>query len=141
MNNARNEVTIDLAGEKIILRPTFENIAAMESNLGGISYLGWKFSRGAKLDSNGNPVMDYGQAAKNLPSMSEIAQIIYYNQAATKADDPTLKKYSLEEVFNLVVRTGQAKVVAPITMFITKLLAGDKLNPVDDITDEEKKSI
>lgn len=139
MNSARNELIIKLGGEDILLRPTFENVSSMESNLGGVAYLGWKFSRGAVKDING--VMDTTKAIKSLPSMSEVAQIIYYNQAAVKSDDPTQKKYSLEEIWDRLLKNGAGgTVVRDVTMYLAKLTAGDKINTIDDMTDAEKKS-
>lgn len=133
-------MVIKIGGEEILLRPTFENIAAMESNVGGVSYLGWKFSRNVTKDANGKFNTDVGQLAKNLPSMSECAKIIYYNQASTKQDDPNQKKYSLDEIWDKVLASGSSAVIGSITIYITKLLAGDKLNSIDTLPDAEKKS-
>ncbi len=143
MNNARNELTIKLGGEEILLRPTFENIAAMESNLGGVNYLGWKYSRGLKKNESGGidaASIASHEAIKSLPPMSEIAQIIYYNQAARKQDDPTQRKYSLNEIWERLLITGSASLVRTITVYLAKLTAGDKLNAIEDMSDEEKKS-
>src|SRR5690606_7558027 len=109
MNSARNELIVKLGGEEILLRPTFENISSMESNLGGVAYLGWKFSRGVVIGKDGKPDLSGGnteRAVKSLPSMNEVAQIIYYNQAAVKPEDPTQKKYSLEEIWEKMLKNG-----------------------------------
>lgn len=143
MNNARNEMVIKLAGEDILLRPTFENIAAMEANVGGVNYLGWKYSRGIRTKENGEADLASlvsETAIKSLPSMSETAQIIYYNQAATKPEDPTLRKYSLEEIWEKLLKNGVGGVTRQVTIYLARLTAGDRLSVVDDLTDAEKKS-
>lgn len=134
---------IKLAGEDILLRPTFENIAAMEANVGGVSYLGWKYSRGIRTNVKGEVdhlSMVSESAIKSLPSMSEVAQIIYYNQAASKPDDPTQRKFSLEEIWEKLLKNGAGGITRTITIYLARLTAGDRLSIVDDLTEEEKKS-
>jgi len=143
MNSARNEMIVKLAGEEILLRPTFENIAAMEANVGGVSYLGWKYSRGIRTNASGEvdtTSLVSDMAIKSLPSMSEVAQIIYYNQAASKPDDPTQRKYSLEEIWDKMLKNGAGGITRTITIYLARLTAGDRLSVVDDLTDAEKKS-
>lgn len=139
MNKARNELVIKVGGKEILLRPTFENIAAMETNLGSVAYLGWKYSRGVTMQ-NGKAVTT-NEAIKSIPSMTEVAQIIYYNQASTKPEDSSLKKYSLEEIWDMMLKNGAAgEIVRSIVMYLAQLTAGDKINTVDDLSQEEKKS-
>lgn len=143
MNSARNEIVIKLAGEDILLRPTFENIAAMEANVGGVSYLGWKYSRGVRVKENGEADLASlvsETAIKSLPSMSEVAQIIYYNQAATKPEDSTLRKYSLEEIWDKLLKNGIGTITRQVTIYLARLTAGDRLSVVEDLSEEEKKS-
>ena len=126
-NKFRNELEIELAGEKLLLRPTFENIAAMETKLGGLAYLAWKFSRG-------------GRDPKFLPSLTECAEIIYLNQAANNPTDPTKKKFSMEEIWEKVQAEGLG-VIKPITIFLGRISAGNKMAPqVDELTEGQKKS-
>jgi len=123
-NKFRNEMEIELAGEKILLRPTFENVASLESMAGSLAYLGWKFSRGL---SDG----------KNMPGLTDFAQIIYHCQAATKSGDPTRKQYSLEEIWDKVQQAGVI-LLRPLTEFIARVTAGDRT--VNELSERQKKS-
>lgn len=114
-NKFKNEMEITLAGEVILLRPTFENLAAMESKLGGVAYLAYKFGQGIDIET-GN--IDQLKSAKAMPSMTETAQIIFYNQAE--------KKYSLEEIYDLCLDEG-VRVCAKAVLFLVKMTAGNKL--------------
>lgn len=127
-NKFRNEREITIGGEKILLRPTFENVAAMEENVGGLSFLAWKYSR-AGADGG----------AKALPGLAECAKIIYFNQAATKPDDPTQKRLSLEEVWELVSAEGVG-VIKPVLEYLGRMTAGRKGDEVNELTEKEKKS-
>jgi hypothetical protein len=144
MNPNRNELELTLGQEKILLRPTFENVAAMEQAIGGLAYLGWKFSKGFQTlktgeTTDGGPMIK-GFDPKNMPTLTEIAQVIYYNQVATKKDDPTLKKFSLEEIWDLVKMEG-IKILPVVTVFITRITAGDKTAvTLDEMSPSEKKS-
>lgn len=110
MNPARNEFEMDLGSEKILLRPTFENLSAMESKLGGLAYLTFKF---AKTVETGVPNME--QLTKSFPSFTETTQIIFFNQVE--------KKYSLEQIHELVMETG-IKACAQAVHFLVKCTAG-----------------
>ena len=123
-NRVRNEMEIDLAGQKVLLRPTFENIASLESSHGSLAWLGWKFSRGL-------------QDGKNMPGLTDYAHIIYHCQAATKAEDPTKKLYSLEEIWDLVQQSG-VSLLQPMMIFIARITAGNKM--VNELNDNQKKS-
>ncbi len=132
-NKFRNEMEISLGGETLLLRPTFENIAAMETDIGGLAYLGWKYSRGIRLGADGRPTkasMGSEASIKATPTLTECAKVIYYNQAATKADDPTQKKFSLEEIWVLVSVEG-ISVVRPVTIYLAQVTAGDKKTDVE----------
>lgn len=120
MNKFRNEHEIELAGEKILLRPTFENMAAMEQAVGSLLYLAVKFSGGLKKG---------GQIERSMPSMTECAQIIYHCQAE--------KKLTLEETFDACMDHGLS-VTRPVLEFLTKCSAGNKHQ--QDLTPDEKKS-
>lgn len=138
-NKFRNEMEIKLGGETILLRPTFENIAAMESFVGSVAWLGWKFSRGVRVGADGKAIKQNvitEEAIKAIPTLSDSAKIIYYNQAACRADDPTQKKFSLEEIWDLVLQEG-TPVVKHITMYLAGVTAGSKAMVVAE--DAEKK--
>ena len=129
-NKYKNEMEIKLGQETILLRPTFENISDMESNVGGLTYLAWKFSRGLALGGT-------QEAIKLMPSITELAQIIYYNQAARKEDDLTLRKYSLEDIWVLVQEEG-IKLTKPVTEYLSVITAGNK--NAAQLPESEKKS-
>jgi hypothetical protein len=140
-NKFRNEMEIKLGDTTILLRPTFENIAAMEENVGSISWLTWKYSRGVKF-TNGevDRVASVNETSiKAVPPMSEAAKIIYFNQAATKPEDPTLKKYSLEEIWELVNFEG-VRVTTKIVEFLGRIASGGKSQNTEPPTEHEKKS-
>lgn len=125
-NKTRNEMMLDLAGEKILLRPTFDNLAAMESKMGGIAYLAFKFGGGVEIASG---KISQDAAAKAMPSMTDAAQIIYFNQAE--------KKFTQEEIFEMCLNTG-LKVCAEVVMFLARVSAGNKF--AVEPTDSQKKS-
>ena len=129
-NKYKNELEIEMGAEKILLRPTFDNISDMECNVGGLTYLAWKFSRSSVLGNTQD-------AIKLLPSITEIAQIIYYNQAARRDDDKTLRKYSLEEIWDLVQDEG-IRLIKPVTEYLSVITAGNK--NAAQIGETEKKS-
>lgn len=125
-NKFRNEREIKIAGEVILLRPTFENILAMEQNVGSIMWFGHRFGQGKTVEEKLN---------KCIPTLTEAAQIVYYNQAATKPDDPTKKKLSLEEIWQLIQADG-VNVISEVVMYIRTMTDGDKKPAVKA---EEKK--
>ena len=128
-NKFRNELEIEVAGTKILLRPTFENIAAMESNVGAVAWLGWKYSRGHGTKD----------AAKSIPPLTECAKIIYFNQAATDPQDATQKKFNLEQTWDLVLQAG-APVVKDVMTYLARLTAGNKSVDGEAVSEAEKKS-
>lgn len=125
-NKFKNEMEITVGGEKILLRPTFENLAAMESNLGGLPYLAFKFGQGVDIDSK---KIDQIKSAKSMPSMTETAQIIFYNQAE--------KKYTLEQIFDLCIDHG-ISICAQIVLFLVRVSAGNKMQK--EPSEKQKKS-
>ena len=129
MNNFRNEMIVELGDEKILLRPTFQNMSEMESNVASVAYLAYKFSRGMRAQDGAKE----SEGAKSLPSLTEAAQIIYYNQAE--------KKFSLDEVWDKVLAvTNKTTVMVQVTIFIGKMLAGGDFDINKEVTPEEKKS-
>jgi hypothetical protein len=129
-NKYKNEMEIELGPEKILLRPSFENMSDTEANVGGIGYLAFTFSRSSASKSIDDSV-------KQLPPLTMAAKIIYYNQAARKEEDSTLRKFSLEEIWDLVQDEG-IKIIKPITNYLSIMTSGNK-NPTP-ISDAEKKS-
>ncbi len=138
-NKFRNEMEIKLGEETILLRPTFENIAATEQTVGSISWLGWKYSRGVTIKDGKVNVGD--RAMSSLPPITESTRIIYLNQAATKPGDDTQKKLTLEEVWDLVQMEGSLKVGNLVVTYLSKLTAGNRaIDKTEAPTEAEKKS-
>jgi hypothetical protein len=125
-NKFKNEMLIEVGGEKILLRPTFENLAAMESKMGGLAYLAFKFGQGIDIESK---TVDALKSAKAMPSMTDTAQIIYFNQAE--------KKFSQEEIFDFCLADG-IKVCAQAVLFLVRCSAGNKL--LAEPSERQKKS-
>lgn len=139
-NKFRNEMTITLGDEKILLRPTFENVAAMEANVGSVSWLGWKFSRGVRLGKDNKPEsIDMEATVRSLPSLSETAKIIYFNQAVTKEGDPSAKKFSIDEIWQFVMDAG-TPATKQVVQFLARITAGNRAMDDEEVTEGEKKS-
>lgn len=138
MNQFKNQLEVAIGAEKILLSPTFENIAQMESNVGSVSYLAWKFSQGVRKQADGSldkDSLNTRETIKGLPSLSEVTQIIYYNQAE--------KMYSLDEIFQKIVSSGQfQQVMIQVTIFIGKMLTGGSFDEeqLAEKKDQAKKS-
>jgi hypothetical protein len=113
----KNELIVKLGAEEILLRPTFENVAELESNVGALGVIAMRCSKGAP--------------------MSVSAQVIYYCQAARDPEDSTKRLRSLEEVWSLVQDQG-IKSIVPVMEFLTNITAGNKLAP--ELTEKQKKS-
>lgn len=125
-NQFKNEMEITLAGEKILLRPTFENLAALETIMGGIPYLMWKFGKGYDISKG---VVDPEAAAKALPGYTDCTQIIYTQQAE--------RKYTREQVFELVKKEGVS--IAPkLVLYITQVSRGNEF--AQEPSKRQKKS-
>ena len=135
-NKFRNEMDIKLGRESITLRPSFESIAAMESDIGSCAYLAWKYSRGLGVKDEAARLE---AQVKAYPSMSETAKIIFYNQAPVKPEGPNEKSFTLEEIFEMVLAEG-VKVCQLVPAFIAKCTAGNKLNEIEEVTETQKKS-
>lgn len=134
MNKFRNEMTVKLGAQEILLRPTFQNIAAMESVVGGLTYLALKFSRG------GAGAKSALEMSKSLPSLSECAQIIFFNQANTKPENMNQKQFSLEEIWDMVQAEGMQTVIHSVTMYLTRITVGQtKVDEIESQGAEEKK--
>lgn len=131
MNTFKNEHTVKLSGVEILLRPTFENIEAVESNVGSVSYIGWKYS-------SLNKTLE--QKVKSLPPATELAKIIFYSQAHRKEDGTP--KLSLQEIWDLIIDNGIRKdLINDIVIFITKMTVGAKFleNEEKELAEETEK--
>jgi len=112
-NKFKNEMLLEVAGEQILLRPTFENIAQMETKMGSIASLAFKYGRNFKADSK-----DPLEQMNSFPPISECAQIIYYNQAE--------KTFTQEEIFQKCLDEG-IKVGSQVMLFLVRITAGNKM--------------
>lgn len=125
-NKFRNEMVIKLGAVEILLRPTFENIANVESKLGGIHYLAFKYGQGA----NESKVVDQ---VKHSPTMTDISLIIYFCQAD---DAEGNKPYTLAEISDMV-QGYLFQASALVVKFLSLMTAGNKMAP--ELTDKTKK--
>jgi len=99
-NKFRNELEIKVGDVNILLRPTFENCANLEAGLGyGLPMLAWRLSK------------------QQMPSMTDVAKVIYFCQAE--------KKLTLEQVWDLVMSEG-VSITTDILRFTAQITAGDK---------------
>lgn len=134
-NKYRNEMEIELGPNKILLRPTFSNIAETESNLGSVAYLAWKFSRSVRSRANN----EIEKSVKELPPLTECAQIIYYNQAEKDPDDASKRKLSLDDIWQMLLDHGAGNnLTVKITIFIGMMLSGGKQIEEEELLDEKK---
>jgi hypothetical protein len=127
MNPVRNEFEIVLGAVKILLRPTFDNIAKMENAVGGLNYLSWKFSRGQLGKKASLEVL-----VKDLPYLTDITKVIFYNQAK--------EQFTIDEIWEMVKAEGGASVTKQVVKFLGRITAGATVE-VDELSAEEKKSI
>lgn len=111
-NKFRNEKVVKLGEVEILLRPTFENCANLESSLG-----------------YGLPMMAFKLAKQQLPSMTDSAKVIFFCQAE--------KKYTLEQIWDLLMIEGSS-VMKDLLVFVGGITAGDKT--VQELTENQKKS-
>lgn len=100
MSLIKNEKTINLVGKEILLRPTFANCEALESDLG-----------------YGLPVLAHNLSKQKLPGMTEITKVIFHCQAQ--------KLLTKDEIWELVMAEGMM-VMTQILIFIGQITAGDK---------------
>lgn len=125
-NKFRNEMLLTIGGEEILLRPTFKNIAAMENAMGGVAHLAFKFGKGVDADTK---KIDAELSAKSLPSITDAAQIFFFNQAEPK--------FTLEEIHELCLQEG-IRVCVQAVLFLVRVTAGNKMAPQP--SERQKKS-
>lgn len=123
-NKFKNEKEIKIGGESILLRPTFENLANMESKVGSIAHMAMK-------------LVNFNNGMKNVIGISEIATIIFYNQAANDPDFGTKPK-SIGAIYDLVLEEGFYLVIPPLAEYVGGVTRGNKLEP--ELSEAQKKS-
>lgn len=121
MNPFKNEKLIKLGDQEILLRPSFENIAALEANVEPLMSITQRMSKGV------------GKVPMTL-----LAQVIFYCQAERKADNQESYRFSLEEIWSLVQIEGGGTLYVPILSFIGSVFAGDK--NAAELSERQKKS-
>lgn len=117
MNKFRNEKLVKLGEAEILLRPTFKKIAQTEFKLGSIAGIAIKVSGEDKINSQ-------------FP-ISMIAEIFFINQAE--------EKYSLDQIFDLVLEEGYQSCRAQVLEFLVLITAGKKVNEQLQQDTQEKK--
>jgi hypothetical protein len=118
MNKFRNEKKITLGEVEILLRPTFANIATVETELGSIAALAIKISSGKENSDSQVPI--------NL-----IAKFFYLMQVE--------EKYSQEDIFQMVIEEGYQSCRIQLLQFFILLTAGKKSMALMDQAQQEKK--
>lgn len=121
MNPFKNEKQIKLGEVEILLRPSFENVAALENNVEPVMAITQRLTKGAA----------------KVP-ITLLAQIIYYCQAARKPENLEAYYYSLEEIWTMLQTTGSAEIFNPVLVFIGQVFAGDKT--ANELSESQKKS-
>lgn len=117
-NKFRNEMVVKVGGVEILLRPTFENCANLESALGyGLPVLSFILYQASK-------------DIKKMPVMTDIAKIIFFCQAE--------KTYTLEQIWDFMMGEGAELTLQALT-FVAKITAGDKTQ-VEVKSEELKKN-
>lgn len=118
MNKFRNEKKIVLDEVEILLRPTFANLATVEGEIGSIAGLAIKISTAKD------------EVSSHL-SLSLIAKFFYLMQAD--------KKYSLDDIFQLVLDEGYQSCRVQLLQFFILLTAGKKGMEKIEQAEQEKK--
>jgi hypothetical protein len=110
-NKYKNEMTIKIGEVEILLRPTFDNCASLETAIG-----------------KGIPQLAFDMMKGQSPSMTDLARIVFHSQAD--------KKLTQQQVWDLMLYEGLAS-STPIIKFIAQITAGDKNQA--ELSDEDVK--
>lgn len=105
---------ITLGGEKILLRPTFENCTNLEGSLG-----------------YGLPMMAYNLSQKKMPALTDLAKVIFYCQAE--------KKLTMAEIWDKVMFDG-VEITTQVLIFVGQITAGDSAKVQPSESSEKKSS-
>jgi len=117
MNKFRNEKLVKLGDAEILLRPSFKKIAQTEFKLGSIAGIAIQVSSDDK--------------AKSQFPISMMAEIFFINQVE--------EKYSLDQIFDLVLEEGYQSCRAQVLEFLVLITAGRKVNEQLQQEQQEKK--
>jgi len=102
MNKYKNEKLINVGGTEILLRPTFNNCASLEGDLG-----------------YGLPQLAFNLTKAKLPAMTELTKVIYHCQ--------DVKNLNQEQVWELVMGEGVG-IMAVVLEFVARITIGNKAN-------------
>lgn len=128
-NKFRNEMEIKLAGETILLRPTFEALAKTETEIGALHWLAFKFGKGVDVDpKTGKTVVN----PETMPPLHVCAKMFFLHQA-----EDNERKFTLEEMAQLCIADGM-KCTIPFLQYLTRMTAGNNRPP--KLTEKQKKS-
>lgn len=119
MNKFKNEYTVPMGSEgetKVLLRPTMQALAAVETACGSLSYLAWKFAVGKTTP-------------RQSPTFGDLIKIIFLCQVNRNKDDKDKPEFTEEELFDMGVAVGVFQVHAHVLIFISMVTAGDKYQP------------
>ncbi len=119
VNKNKNELMLMLAGEEILLRPTFDSLTKTENEIGSIASLAVKMS-GEKINSLQIP-------------FSQIIKIFFLNQAQERAPK------SLETIYTLCTEEGYSNCFIQLIQFVLLMTAGQKTN--ENISKEQEKKV
>lgn len=119
MNIFKNEYEMKLGKDgvtPVLLRPTMEALSLVESSIGSLAYLAWKFAV-----SKAQP--------KNSVSFTDVVKIIYHCQARRNKDDRNKPEFSLEEIWAMAQDRGLFQVSAEMIIFVSMVTSGDQSAP------------
>ena len=102
-NDMRNEMELELAGEKLLLRPTFEGIAEME-NVSGLGIQG--------IAAN---------LIRENASIRVVAAVIWGGLVGAEN-----KKYTLEQIQEMIVDHGIYDLVPQAMLFMNQAMRGNR---------------
>lgn len=116
-NELLGEIEIELCGEKHVIKPEFQGLVEMERRAG------------KPLASLVNLFI------VNALGIQDLAAIIYGGLVGKLGSEPPIK---FDELGNLIMRTGAAKMVRPCGVFITAAYTGE---PVSEVGKKKGKKV
>ena len=114
-NDMRNEMEIELLGETLLLRPTFEGICEMEN----VAELGVQGISANLIRENA--------------SIKILAAVIWGGLVGAEN-----KKYTLKQIQNMIVEHGAYDLLPQSIMFMHKAMQGNREQPKKKSTEAKK---
>lgn len=135
-NKFRKELEVELGEVKILLRPTMENLAALEEHAIHLQEFSYNtFVKSAEGAASG----DKGKIAGSLLKVDQAAKAIYYLQAEA---DPS-KRHSLEKIFDLMLAQGVSAITSQMSNYLLTVTVKKDDEPTKEtkaMPEEQKKS-